>query len=226
MSKNELIYNKNEFAMVDYCKFIFSFLVIYIHISAFKNINPDLSFWIKEVLARIAVPYFFISTGFFLGNGIKDKDRVFSYLKKITVMYILYSMIYLPQIIYSLVVKNYGLMNAILKFSRDFLFVGTYTHLWYFLAIIVSVYLLYILLSVFKIKKEYIIVFAISMYLIGVIGLRFKENLAEIPLLSYYFRVFSTTRNGLFFGLLFVLIGYLIRTSNLKIVCYTYQNYF
>lgn len=216
MDESKFISEKKEFIMVDYCKFIFCFLVIYIHIPALKNINQDLSFWIKEVLARIAVPFFFTSTGFFLGDEIKNKKRVFLYLEKISIMYIVYSVMYLPQQIYFFIESNYNLYHIILKLLRDFLFVGVYNHLWYFLAVIISVYLLYKLINILKMKKEYILVFAITLYLMGVIGFILKVEIKEIFMFSYYYNVFNTTRNGLFFGFLFILIGYLIRTSNLK----------
>lgn len=208
---------KDEYIAVDFFKFIFSFFIISIHIPAFEEINPELSFWLNQVLARVAVPYYFIVTGYFLGKEIDNKNRIFRYIYKMLKLYTLYTAIYIPQILYEYLKKQYGISDSIIMFLKNFLFVGSYTQFWYFLAIITSISILYIMRCYLKINLKNIAIFSIVVYILGVLGLVFQNDINDIPIISKYFEIFHTTRNGFFFGLLFVFIGYVIRINNLRI---------
>ena len=72
----------NKKINIDVARFVVSFLVIAIHISPFININQEFNFFFTRILGRIAVPLFFMITGYFVIDGcLKDKNK----LKKYTI---------------------------------------------------------------------------------------------------------------------------------------------
>ena len=78
--------------------------------------------------------------------------------------------------------------------------------LWYLLALIVAVGIIYILLKL-KVPKGWIVIISIMMALIGV-GLDYcKENSLIPQITDLYFTAFLKTRNGFFVGFLYVALG-------------------
>ncbi len=91
-------------------------------------------------------------------------------------------------------------------------YTGVYYHLWYFPAIICSLLVLKKWKKKINIKYLLIISFILLLFgatetYYGVLSLLIKE------LLSYYYSIFFTTRNFLFFGLFYVVLGYFIGTK-------------
>jgi len=70
----------NKKINIDVARFVVSFLVIAIHISPFININQEFNFFFTRILGRIAVPLFFMITGYFVIDGclkdIADKKNI------------------------------------------------------------------------------------------------------------------------------------------------------
>ena len=57
-----------NFPLVDIVKFIFAILIFIMHSGVFQNIlNGEL---IEALSARLAVPYFFVASGFFFGKKV------------------------------------------------------------------------------------------------------------------------------------------------------------
>lgn len=85
----------------------------------------------------------------------------------------------------------------------------------------VAIALLYCLLNVFKLSATKIIIIAIILYVIGVCGSAYQTIFLKIPLvgeiLQFYLKVFATTRNGMFFGFVYVVIGYYIKKHENRI---------
>lgn len=80
--------------------------------------------------------------------------------------------------------------------------------LWYLLALIVAVGIIYILLKI-RVPENWIVVISVIMAIIG-LGLDYcKENSILQPVTDMYFSVFQKTRNGFFVGYLYVALGLL-----------------
>ena len=90
---------KKEYRALDFSKFVAAFLVAAIHIPPFEEIAPVFSHEFQQVICRMAVPFFFVCTGYFIGEKITDKDRVKKYLFHIIKMYVWWSLLYLIPII-------------------------------------------------------------------------------------------------------------------------------
>ena len=178
---------------IDLVKFICSLLVAAIHIYPFRDFPPEggtpLNFFLQSYLARVAVPFFFICTGFFLfGKAGLTPPRGKSVLHtclRLLWMYLIWRL----------------------------LFPASYRHLWYLTAAAAASALVY-LCAKLGMKLPQLCILALALYLIGVSGDAYRgltrplEHTALLgPLIRGYREVFRYTRNGLFMGFPFVLTG-------------------
>lgn len=95
-----------EYNCIDLLKLIMAFFVIAIH-SGLSNITSGICKDILNDIFALAVPYFFITSGFLLFRktdinnwGSNDKKRLLRYLVKILKLYGAWTLIYLPLTIY------------------------------------------------------------------------------------------------------------------------------
>lgn len=217
--------SKKEYAGIDIAKIICAYLVVAIHIPVFGPSENEsiklLDFAISNCLARIAIPFFFVASGFFLFRKMTpehfDAVPARKYVLRILRLYILWTLIYLPLSI-SLMRENGHFLGGsmVLEFIRNFFLTGSYTHLWYMNALIFDVIFISILLKN-RISPRHIFTFSLVMYIIGLFGDAYFGMIAPLAtklpgfwnVLHQLHIIFDTTRNGLFDGMLFVSIGML-----------------
>ncbi len=215
------------YSTLDIAKFICAFFIIAIHTGPLTDISETGNFMVVQILARMAVPLFFIISGFLLFSKI-DGEREwndyenFAILKhsvfRIIKLYIIWSVIYLP-LNYILIHQDGITIIGILRYLRDFFFVGSYYHLWFLPSLIFSEIAVYFLLKHGSMK----IALGICgiFYFVGMLGNVYPQILENIPyistLLNIYLKIFVTMRNGLFFGMVFVAIGAYFAKHKMKI---------
>ena len=185
---------------IDWFRITASLLVCAIHTSPLISFTADGDFWLTRVLARVAVPFFFLTTGYFLAqSGWTNAPR---FLKKTGLLSLLSILLYLPLNIYA---HQIGSIPDVL---RALCFDGTFYHLWYFPAVLLGVLICLLLL---RGGRRFAFAAAALLYLIGLGGDSYYGLFASFPAgRAFYnalFHVFSYTRNGLFFAPLFLLLG-------------------
>ena len=112
-------------------------LVAAIHTSPLTTYTADGDFFLTRVLARLAVPFFFLVTGYFLSRS--EWNSLPRFLKKTGLLYLAAMLFYLPLNLYS---RNLsGWQNIV----RGILFDGTFYHLWYFPAVLLGSLLAFLL---------------------------------------------------------------------------------
>lgn len=208
-----------EFSYVDYMKLLMACFVIGIHTSLSSACQNEFHTKIINLLFAIAVPYFFICSGFFLfkNNGKVDiHHRMIQYAKGITSMYIIWTLIYLPITIYSYHADGLSLRQGVLTFIRGFLFIGEHSYswpLWYLLALITAVALIYCMRQL-HFKPLSIAIVGFTMFLLGHCINYLHANALDFMgtkrIIDLYFKIFQNTRNGLFIGLFYVSLGLMI----------------
>lgn len=193
-------------ASFDIAKFICAILVITIHTYPFLNISQELNTFVVSGVARVAVPLFFVISAYFFFQH--DEDHIGTYLKRIGKLYVIWSLLYLP--FYIIANKDFGLTIMIVKYIRNFFFIGSHYHLWFLPALMFAIYVVNYFHRYYDMKK--LVFISGILYLIGYLGNIYFDELYQIPYLAkgfdYYVQVFSTTRNGLFFGIPYVVMGY------------------
>lgn len=203
---------------IEYFRLVAAFMVVCIHTFPFKSINKDLDIYITLTLFRVAVPFFFVTTGYFiLGKWSVEQTypnyyKIKKFILKQCILYIGIVSIYLPLSFYSSVLNE---KTTFFQFIRMIIFDGTLYHLWYFPAVILGVFLVALLLYISSTKITLII--SITLYLVGLGGDSWFGILSHISIIEKFYQLFFAyfgyTRNGLFFAPLFLSLGaYLYRS--------------
>lgn len=206
MKKRKRIFTLDAF------KWIAAFLVVAIHTSPLESESALGDFIVTGILARVAVPFFFMLTGFFtLNAAVREKSRALGRaVCKLTVLYLGLTLLYLPVTLYQIVKGSKTI--TLQSFFRDLIFDGTFYHLWYLPACILGLIIVYFLL---KLGRENALIISIFLYLAGLLGDSYFGLMSGSPFLNRIytalFHVFSYTRNGIFMAPLFLLLGYLCR---------------
>lgn len=191
---------------IDVMKFLCAILVFLIHIPPFQGevsgLAKYVNFGLQHVACRVAVPFYFVASGFFLFKKAPlyklDNETVKAYCFKL--------------------LRLLGAWHVLLFASET-------GHLWYLGATVVAIVLLSLCFH-FRIKLGYIYAMACVLYLIGLLGDSYYGIIAPLQntpifhsIFKWYRFAFSTTRNGVFMGFIFVLMG--ATFSNCKIMLRT-----
>lgn len=190
----------------DLFRFASAFLIVAIHTSPLESIDPTADFILTRIVARVAVPFFFMVSGYFLFSreAAGEKQYLTSFIKKVCALYGVAMLLCLPLNIYN----GYFNLPAV-QILKDILLNGTLYHLWYLPAVAAGALIAALLIR----KLGYYGALAVSaaLYLIGLGGDSYYGLSSQAPFLkTFYDAVFSVvdyTRNGLFFAPLFIVLG-------------------
>lgn len=219
---------QKSYGRLDSFRFAAALLVVAIHTSPLGFVSGDADFFLTRILARTAVPFFFMTTGHFVlkplfsGGGSGDTLSVDSVrpvrkgdpwavcalkrcLKKLCLLYFVSILLYLPLGVYAGHYRELNLGGAL----KMLLFDGTFYHLWYFPACILGILLVWLMSRFLSLKAAAIC--SLFLYAAGLLGDSYFGLADKIPFLhtayEAMFTVFSYTRNGLFMAPLFLVMG-------------------
>lgn len=193
----------NRSASLDVLKLSLAFLVVALHIfpvSKMSGIAGLLSYEIASGLTRIAVPTFFIISGYLLRNKLNDKIYLKKYCKRILLLYLVWQLLYLPDLIYHYHINWFSSTALVYKL------VYGYWHLWYLLASVLGVVLLFFTRN-WKPGTKLITVFLL--FALGYLfQMGYKLNaFQEFPFLNRCYEMMGTSRNAVFFAFPFLMLG-------------------
>lgn len=201
---------RQQTGALDWARPVAAALVVAIHTGPLSSFSADADFLLTSVLARLAVPFFLMVTGYFslspiLNGHDPDQQGLYRLLKSSAVLYLAAAFIYLPVSIYAGHYENLSALDAFRLLAFD----GTYYHLWYFPALMLGASLVCALARV--LRPPALLAICALLYMAGLGGDSYYGLLAKAPALeSIYngmFRIFSYTRNGLFFTPLLLALG-------------------
>ena len=216
-----------QYQNLDLFRFLSSISIIVLHARPFFTVSYEIDMAINNIIGRICVPFFFFISGYFAAKQEQKKpDYIRSYIRSMIPVYLLWSAVYLPWSLslaapyiqqVSGLLCTIGLPTAIqnllllllvpLAVIVALLYSGVYYHLWYFPALLLSMLVLrwwkrkYSLRGLLTVSFVLLLFGATETYY-GFCGQFFQS------LLHYYYAVFFTTRNFLFFALFYVTLGY------------------
>ena len=126
------------YAGVDWFRLPAALLVIAIHTAPLSGISKGLDAAVTYGLGRIAVPFFLMTTGYFLlapcfGEKPGSRERWRRFERKILLIYAASTLLYLPVAWYA-----GNLPGNLTEAVRMLLFDGTFYHLWYFPALLIG----------------------------------------------------------------------------------------
>lgn len=154
-------------------------LVIAIHTGPLLSLNGEANYLLTDILARIAVPFFFSVSGWFLVPRLLREGRaaLIPFVKKLLLLYGAAVLLYLPLNLY-----NHTLEESGFALLRDVLFNGTFYHLWYFPALVLGACLVYGLLRILGPRWAWLP--ALLLYAAGLLGDNCLVHYLAVVLLS------------------------------------------
>lgn len=198
---------------IDFVKYVASILIIAIHTSLFKDYNEILYFAFVNVICRLAVPFFAISTGYFmtrkfdLAKGKKDKKSIFiKQWKKLFLIYLIWSIVYLIKLVPMWLEIDWFSFRAFVDFGFAFLFSKPFYHMWYILSVLYALPLFFICLRV--LNKKFYIWLAGCLWIIKVLIYGYSQWIfSSFTEILQIFEIFSGIRDGIFCILPLMLLG-------------------
>ncbi|KIL43101.1 acyltransferase [Jeotgalibacillus campisalis] len=194
---------------IDFIKFFAIYFVVTIHTAPFKY--EDTVYEIINIFARFAVPFFFMTSGYFLGKSVQTKKDPSQYIGKSLLKNLkLYGSWVLFFFFYDLVLTiltasmtGERIQAAIMEYFDLFFTIGLVYygpeansfHLWFLIALVWSSLIVYFFVRLNKLLLLVIVSFGLNM--VGLLGQSYHP-LVEFPFF---------TRDTLFFGLFYTALG-------------------
>ena len=195
--------------MVNVLRLLLAYLVVALHAVAFASFGDSVCNFMNNFLFRIAVPFFFITSGYFLYFKSAVKGYFKKYITKLTLIFLIITIID-SLVMVPLWYSDYATMNTGLLI-KEFLINGVHGSLWYFPALIISSTFVYVFIKKDAVKLLSII--SIPLLIIGLMGDSYYgliQNTPFLSLINIYEYFFNTTRNGITFAVPFLTLGVLI----------------
>ncbi len=201
---------EKQYGGLDYFRMAAAFLVAAIHTSPLASFSTEADFVLTRVAARVAVPFFFMATGFFLlpqylfGHSM-DNRPLRRLLKKLFLLYGIAILLYLPVNLYAGQFEGAGIGGVLRMVWMD----GTFYHLWYLPAVMWGAVLVRFLSR--GLPWTAVTGVSIFLYLIGLFGDSYYGFAEQVPALraayGVLFSISSYTRNGIFYAPVFLVMG-------------------
>lgn len=190
---------------IDLLKLISIFFVVVGH----NPFSMHLGFIIDAII-RFSVPMFFMITGYFVMKSVNIAATLKRQIIKLAKYYVTYELVY---IVYEFAIAvhkmNFSAFNHSLLMNIKYILIAPTigVHLWYIINIIWVMMIVYIF-NKFN-KLNILLIISSILYLIGMIISNLTQQIFQQALPLY------TTRNFLFFGLFYVMLGMYISKKNI-----------
>lgn len=217
-----------QYKSLDFAKFICAILIIVLHTAPFacydSIIFQALNFGFRNIITVIAVPFFFLTSGFLAFkkidslDGAPKKNYVRQYLKRLGVMYLIWTVVYFGFVVVKWINKGFS-WGLVLEYIKDFFFEGSYSTIWFLPALLTATLIVYLLHK----KFSYRTIFAIAcvIYLFTLAGSSYYGLATKVPAIAkiyeWYYSFFDSIKNGVCFGMIFVSMGAMVSESEEKI---------
>lgn len=155
---------------IDLAKFTASLLIIRIHTNIDSDINNPFRFLlVVDILCRLAVPFFAVSTGYFLASrwGEESKQNKTLLLRqenKLIKLYFIWSALYLLYSIPWWLHSGWFSPWAFVDYAIGAVKNGAHYHLWYILSLIYALPIMFSCLKYEKNRLKMLLLLSISLY--------------------------------------------------------------
>ena len=171
----------NRNCSIDIFRYVAAVLIVVIHTSLFCDLNATLGVIFVDIIARIAVPFFFAVAGFFYINKLEQGKKIFlPYVKKLIIPYSVWSAVYF---IFDFIIWGHtSIKGFVVNCVRTYFIDGSHYHLWFMVALI---YTVCTVTALYKLKlKNLVFPIAVILGVIGCLGSAYYEVGTKVPLLS------------------------------------------
>jgi len=202
--------SERTYSTIDLSKYFFCLCIIALHTHLLSFLPTFQYYIIEKNLFRLAVPFFFISSGYFLASKWYKYDGGFHvikrYCKRLMLPLIVFSLVYISQYaIYSFFFNGKDIVHISLVLARNILFYPMGA-LWFVQACIVGAILLYPFLI--RQKLSLAIICGIILYGIGQLFNSYSFIMGEWEERDLVLSYCVSLRNGFTMGLLWLALGF------------------
>lgn len=223
---NDNLLSKQVIPCVDVAKLFFCLCVIGIHTRAVWFLPEATVFMIEKCIFRLAVPYFFVASGFFIGekirkcdNNVDIKSLIKQYCIRLLKPYVVFETINVIQTTL-LMLRSGERFSEIISTLFSHLVFDPYGALWYVWASMIAICLLYPFLKQKKINISLLAGLALYVWALFCNSYFFLVDGTLIgSAVSGYLDICMTARNGVFTGFLFIGLGIKCSEISRKITC-------
>lgn len=205
---------KKTYTTVDLLKFIFCLCIIALHTNLLNSLPNEVSYYISHLFFRLAVPFFFVTSGFFLrkkyslSDPSEHKTVLLNYIKRLLFPLLFFEIITVIQSIITQNLNGSSPFSITINVIQQIIF-NPYGALWFVQALIVSAILIYPILK-HKNGVNICIVIGVVLYCFALICNSYFFIVEGTPLQSVvekYIYYCITARNGVFMGIIFMSLG-------------------
>lgn len=217
---------------INLIKYFMAICVIAIHMQPLLKINNNIILNLYDSIVKLAVPFFFIVTGFFIGKKIPNLNQFSSdssnilkkNIQKFLRLYLIFTIIYMPLTIYEYITLDSSILDCLYYFLRGLIFVGEHYNswaLWYLLSAFYGLCVIYFLHKK-GIKIKNILYVGIFLFLIG-LGVDYILRIStpiglfkNIQQILHYIFGFNIDSGRIFTSVLYLSVGMLLSKMELK----------
>jgi serine/alanine racemase len=221
--------NSSNHNAIDVMKFICAIMVVIIHAPPLLSYNETANFILVDILARIAVPFFFVCAGYLFFNKIEMKNsrvgNIISniylfkrYTLRLIKIYASWTVFYLIWWIPFWYHHGNITIANIKGYVLSIFISGSYYHLWYIVALIYGMFFTFFMLRHFHVWI--VIATAIIFYLIGTFAYSYTWVASENSLIGFILRFYSYLGSisiGVFRAFPYLLMGFIFSKYRIKI---------
>lgn len=179
---------KNRNSTVDIAKYLAALLVIGIHTALFSDLNDTLYFVVVQIICRVAVPFFAVCTGYFIGRNLAFREgglvgvsfntsEFIQRGKSIALLYFSWTCLYLVFSILFWIEIGWFSPMAFVDYAFASLTAGSHYHLWYLLYLLYSLPMVYLFLRWIPARCQWLLI--LVCWAIAVFSYTYKSLLPE-----------------------------------------------
>lgn len=208
MSDQNRVYN-----IVDYMEFVFAVCIVLHHTEMLSVLfSGGGYYYVRKAIFCVAVPFFFVTTGFFLCNSMVAKGMehaIVGYIKRLLVPLLFWETVNVCLEVYKQVAIPHTSLKQVIRDVVLHILFYPYGALWFMQACIVGACVLLLFYRI-KANRSVVILIALICHIIGLVTNRYfflVENTCLANVVRLYRRYFISGRNGIFVGFPYLLIG-------------------
>ena len=202
---------------IDVTKIILALMVVVIHSKSFgDNVYP---------FVRLAVPMFFIFSGYFsfsniyfIEDGNERDKKVIAIAKRFLKLYLFWFVLLLPYILYVGHYFENGILAGIGTMIHNFFLGSTFSGSWYIMANMLGILIVYLLSK--KLSNGKLMFIAVPLYLFATLFTEFRAEIAYMGKLAIvadtYEKIFLTPCFTFIIAIIYIVIGKIIAEKSLE----------
>jgi hypothetical protein len=165
---------KKNYDIIDFMKMVAAIFVVGIHTNPFYSYSMNLNVLFR-IVARLAVPLFFISSGFLIAKKVdlidsfyEKRKYIIHYIKRIIVLFISWYIVNLPFSIYFSVKNKERMIYFVKRYIISVFITDSYNGGWYLTATAIGVTIVFLLILRDNSKSNYTLLVIISILLFSI----------------------------------------------------------